>query len=382
MPMRRIVVFCLSLILAIGLEAQGVYTCYDFNVPRVNAPAPKGYTAFYISHYGRHGARYIYSENEYTVLKEVFSKASLTPFGEQIRTKFDSLYPLLKGKAGKLSPLGKEQQRVLAVRMLEDWTKVFSRCCSVDAVSSDVPRCVHSMDSFLNSLRENRKLRKVAGQVDVSLLPVLKNGPIVRKNIDSLFLARFDVDALYSRFFKDVTSAKSLAEPSFFIQSLYYFSVHLPSAGMAEEPVIAQSFSKKELEILSRLDDEKFNFHGGWSKPINVARIWPLLENFVEEADIAVSSGKRQVRLRFGHDNTLIPFMTLLRMEPFSEHIFRSSDCPMGANVRWIFAKNRKGDVQIKVQYNESDVSSWMPWEEFKNDCLDKIAWAKQELKI
>jgi hypothetical protein len=74
--------------------------------------------------------------------------------------------------------------------------------------------------------------------------------------------------------------------------------------------------------------------------------------------------------------------MALLRMGPFSEHVFRSSDCPMGANVRWIFAKNRKGDVLVKVQYNESDVSSWMPWEEFKNDCLDKIAWAKQELKI
>ena len=59
--MRRIVVF-LSLILAIGLEAQGYILAMTLMSLERNAPAPKGYTAFYISHYGRHGARYIYSE--------------------------------------------------------------------------------------------------------------------------------------------------------------------------------------------------------------------------------------------------------------------------------------------------------------------------------
>ena len=39
-------------------KAGGVYFMYPFDTPSAT-PAPKGYEPFYISHYGRHGARYI-----------------------------------------------------------------------------------------------------------------------------------------------------------------------------------------------------------------------------------------------------------------------------------------------------------------------------------
>jgi len=380
--MRRLLLSCLLIFLAIGLDAQGVYTCYDFDAPRINEPAPKGFSVFYISHYGRHGARYIYSENDYTVLNEVFSGATLTPVGEQVRKRFDSLYPLLKGHAGELSPVGEEQQRDLAIRMMEDWPEVFTGCCRVEAVSSDVPRCVRSMECFLDGLKKGGKRRNVGGIVDVSRLPVLKNGPIVHDNTDSLFLARFNVDAVYDRLFKDPEKAKHLAEPLFFVRSLYYFCAHLPSAGLPRERMMEQAFSPEEWDMLNYLEDEKFSLHGGWSRPANVARIWPLLENFVTEADDAIAGRKKKVRLRFGHDNVLIPFMALLRMGPFTTDIFNCAQCPMAANVRCVFARDRKGQVIVKVQYNESDVCPWTSWDVFRKDCQDKIEWAKLELGI
>ena len=41
--------------------------------PAALTPAPKGYKAFYISHYGRHGARYAWQSDMYSSLNEVFS---------------------------------------------------------------------------------------------------------------------------------------------------------------------------------------------------------------------------------------------------------------------------------------------------------------------
>jgi len=377
--MRKVLIIFLSALLSAGLNAQGVYTCYDFEAPRVSAPVPDDYSVFYISHYGRHGARYIYSENDYTVLNEVFSRVKLTPLGEEVYSRFKALYPLLKGHAGELSPVGEWQQRELAGRMMDDWPQLFTRCCMVKAVSSDVPRCVRSMNCFLEGLRQNGKRRRISGMVDVSLLPALKNGPVVHDNVDSLFLSRFDIKPVYERLFEDADFAEGVADPLFFVRSLYYFCAHLPSAGLIREPKMEQAFSSEQWNLLNYLEDEKFSLHGGWSRPANVARIWPLLESFIEEADAAVASGKKQVRLRFGHDNALIPFMALLRMGPFTADIFNCAYCPMAANVRWVFARN-KDAVLVKVQYNESDVSPWIPWNEFRKDCLSKIAWAKQEL--
>ena len=43
--------------------------------PYANTPAPKGYKAFYISHYGRHGSRSNWDEANYKALIESLEKA-------------------------------------------------------------------------------------------------------------------------------------------------------------------------------------------------------------------------------------------------------------------------------------------------------------------
>lgn len=65
-------------------KAGGVYLAY----PKVEAkqtPAPKGYKPFYISHYGRHGSRYLLGDGDYQWIIRLMTKADaingLTPLG-------------------------------------------------------------------------------------------------------------------------------------------------------------------------------------------------------------------------------------------------------------------------------------------------------------
>ena len=65
----------------------GVYYAYPVTESR-NTPAPKGYQPFYVSHYGRHGSRYMISDNDYTQVAEKLHEAdrdvALTPLGRDV----------------------------------------------------------------------------------------------------------------------------------------------------------------------------------------------------------------------------------------------------------------------------------------------------------
>lgn len=65
-------------------KAGGVYYAYTYDNP-ARTPAPEGYEPFYISHYGRHGSRWLLRASEYTEVLETFGKAAregaLSEFG-------------------------------------------------------------------------------------------------------------------------------------------------------------------------------------------------------------------------------------------------------------------------------------------------------------
>ena len=78
--MKNLFTFAAILFMAVGANAQlarqevyenihragGNYYDYDYELPlRPLTKAPKGYTPFYISHYGRHGSRWLLDDNNY-----------------------------------------------------------------------------------------------------------------------------------------------------------------------------------------------------------------------------------------------------------------------------------------------------------------------------
>ena len=90
-------------------KAAGMEGPHRFDVPEPT-PAPKGYTPFYISHYGRHGSRYAWNAKTYSLIHEVLSAAheegTLTPLGEEFYQDFESFYPTPLINTGDLTPLG------------------------------------------------------------------------------------------------------------------------------------------------------------------------------------------------------------------------------------------------------------------------------------
>ena len=116
------------------------------------------------------------------------------------------------------------------------------------------------------------------------------------------------------------------------------------------------------------------------SRP-NYYAIYPLLKNFLDEADLMIASGKKQVRLRFGHDSVLLPFSYILGvkeamggtqdMENLHNTFALFRLIPMAGNVQLIFfRKQGSDDVLVKFLMNENETSIPIP-----TDCYPFYHW-------
>lgn len=350
---------------------KGVYRMYDFDSERQNEPAPKGYRVFYLSHYGRHGSRYIHNEREYDTLNVVLHREQLTPYGERLKEKFDEYYPLLKGRAGDLSEIGKMQHRMLARRMIADYPELFTRKASVRASSSDVPRCLMSMHNFLDELRLRRNYLDICADFNSAMIPLFRPSPVKRFPMKEFMAEHFDALPLFERVFADPHKAMAGTDSGLFAQTLFYYAAHLEGV-MAEDDLFAAVLTEDEIRTLYMVENEKFSYNRGALCLENLAVAGPSLLEIIDSADKDMAAGDVKVRLRFGHDNMVMNLMSLLSIPPFDQVRFESSDIPMASNIRFVFAVNKAGDVLVKVQYNEDDVMSWTSWQEFRSYCLER----------
>ena len=98
-------------------KSGGVYYVYTYDNP-VLTPAPKGYKPFYISHYGRHGSRWLLHDSEYDEVMAVFRAAdaanAFTERGREVYGRVKRVYDDGIDRGGDLSPLGAEQHREIA----------------------------------------------------------------------------------------------------------------------------------------------------------------------------------------------------------------------------------------------------------------------------
>ena len=92
--------------------------------------APKGYKPFYISHYGRHGSRFLINPSDYSrplqTLQHADSLGKLTPLGKDVMRRVKMMSDEAYMRLGELTPLGAEQHRQIATRMYERFPEVFA----------------------------------------------------------------------------------------------------------------------------------------------------------------------------------------------------------------------------------------------------------------
>ena len=103
-------------------QMGGVYYAYPIESGQATPSiqdAPEGYEPFYISHYGRHGSRWLTSDARYTWVNEHFADTkNLTKLGKDVRKRLEKIWKNAKGNGGQLTALGARQHRG-CTRLLE-----------------------------------------------------------------------------------------------------------------------------------------------------------------------------------------------------------------------------------------------------------------------
>ena len=175
--MRKLVFFALWAVMCTTLSAQNVreqlkenlfkagsnYFAYPTPVKPLT-PAPRGKHPFYLSHYARHGSRYLIKakdyDNPYNVLLKAQRQGKLSPLGQQVFERVGILRDEAEGRYGELTALGSAQHRQIAQRMYDRFPEVFAEKAVIDAKSTIVIRCIISMQSeLLQLVRNNPTLR-------------------------------------------------------------------------------------------------------------------------------------------------------------------------------------------------------------------------------
>ena len=379
-------------------QTRSVYGLYDFDIERVSERAPKGFKPFYISHYGRHGARYIYNDSEYELLYDVFTRAHaagvLTPLGKELHDQFMTLYPHFHGRAGELTRLGQNQHRMLAQRLIADYPGVFRKSTDVSAVSSVYTRCIMSMNAFCDVLRcaGVKVSEDVDGRDMAYLAPYTKYNPKYkgedqswRSEYAKYFDYRFDREAFYGRLFTDLSFVASIQKDMDFIMTLYYMDGHMAGT---EFPDISfgKAFSDEDYALCNEMDNIKFYMRKGWGEgrqgQVNVALGESLMQDVLDKMSEAVEAQNLSADLRFGHDGAIMTLLAFLRAEGWNQtasdmadikNVWNSCDVPMASNIRFIFYR-RGSEVIVKAQHNENDIrlpvkpfdGPFCRWKDFK----------------
>ena len=376
MVLRRLaIVLPFYLFTFLPLHAQyekmgGVYYAYPVT-ETVLASAPEGFEPFYISHYGRHGSRWVTSDKRYIWVNQQFEdQKNLTKLGKSLRKRLQKVWKNAQGNGGKLTPLGGRQHRGIAHRMYQNLPQLFTAEARLTAHSSVVGRCKSSMENFVSELK--------------SLNPSIQIDPVTREE-DMAWIAYTSPEqkALEQR-----TNVPLKISPERFVKALFIdpSKVEDPTKLLLELHTIASDmqdveldislydlFTKEEMEAVYAKNNEGMTtIHGDviQNEGIPARSAISLWQRIEADADAAIARGGVGADLRFGHDSNLFRLMNLMQLAqkdmPMDELL------PMAANLQMIFYKNAQGDVVVQFLHNEKSLG-FRNWKELKQQVSTRI---------
>lgn len=387
-------------------KAGGVYYAYPVT-ESANTPAPKGYKPFYISHYGRHGSRYLISDDDVSNVRSLFASAdtagALTPLGRDVLTRLDSLWLEARGRGGELTPLGNRQHHDIATRMYKAFPEAFPDDARLTARSTTVMRCAHSMFAFVEGLKEQNPrlvIPRESSQRNMDYLNyhTKESGKYSDHRGEwyqdwrKFRQEKTNPDRLVSSLFSDSLYVRRHIDPVELMWQLYWVAVDMQNVETQLD--FFDLFTPQELYDLWQVFN--FNFFACNSsylpaRGLHVDNAKNLLTNILETADEYVNTGTHGATLRFGHDGNIIPLAALLRIpgaytnedNPYllaqSYADFKIS--PMASNMQIVFFRDKKDDVIVKVMLNEreqklpleTDIFPFYHWNDFRNYLIQAI---------
>lgn len=416
--MKRLTLSVIALGLVITMSAQqaeqeiaanhdiagNTYYAYPGPVQTVFATAPKGEHPFYISHYGRHGSRYLIGKKEYTepvvVLQRADSLGKLTAKGKDVLRKLIVMRDEAASRDGELTKLGAIQHRGIAKRMMQRFPEVFADSAVIDAKSTIVIRCILSMENELQQmLTMNPKLKIThdASEHDMyymnhndrKLWELSKRSKAMdlynewkNKNIHSL--------PLMSRLFNDTAYISHNVKADKLNSQLFSLATMLQNSDARGKFSLYDIFTNDELYNDFRCENLWWYINMG-ACPITDGKMpysqRNLLRNIINSADSCIALPKPGATLRFGHDSMVLPLVCLMGINGYDQQIANLDDVdikgwklfdvvPMAANLQFIFYRKniQDKDVLVKVLLNESEAK--LP---VKTDCAPYYHWKDVE---
>ena len=412
-----------ALLLALSIQAQTTRKEMMHDIRKASAhyypyfggkdkltPAPEGYTPFYISHYGRHGSRYIVNNHPYERMVPLFEKAEkegkLTSLGKKTLKQLRIAAKDAEGKGGELSLLGGRQHEALGKRMYKNFPEVFSDGAHIDARSTTVHRCQVSMEHFCKGLKSQKP------DLDIHLRT---------DKADRFFLApdKDSVEALpTSKDVRDKLSAtrdslrkcihisqKLFTDPSFIVQNGFdERQIMNDMYDITQDMLCLPELKLKFKKVFTK--EELFNMFQvinlDWVNNCSLAPgMTPhyksrnnLLRNIINWADEAIKQDKKGASLRFGHDSYILPLAFIMQLkgcydvpadhfERLYEHYTCFSITPMASNLQMIFyRKPGSDDILVKFLYQEkettipipTDMAPYYHWNDAKAFFLKRMA--------
>lgn len=354
---------------------------------RKMTPAPDSLKPFYISHYGRHGSRFLIDPEEYAAplatLRRADSLGKLTMRGRDLIRRIARLQAEADGRLGELTALGAEQHRGIARRMYERFPGVFAGEAHVDARSTVVIRCILSMENeLLELVRLNPGLSVSHGasQHDMGYMNYANTAPTpnawtpaAREAMQQLYDSMVDTVKVMRRLFNDMEYVEGHVGMRRLNDQLFRLASATQNTGARYKVTLYDVFD--DYDVYANWVCNNAGWYIGYGCcPINGGR-QPLtqrnlLTRMIAEADSCIRLPRPGASLRFGHETVLLPLVCLMGLNGYGmctddlRHLDRKGWAdyrifPMGGNVQLVFYRKDEADTDplVKVLLNENEAT-------------------------
>ena len=381
-----------EVVLGDPFKSSGLDNIYDFDA-QICTAAPKGYEAFYISHYGRHGSRYPYTATVATalldMLHEAGEKENLSEYGSGLMARVELFMEKAGNHIGELTDLGRQQQYRLAGEMAERYPQAFRKGAVVTAQASSSPRSILSMASFCTALARKYPSIRIdqfqgfaetqATAPNMGRNPLRIKGPGLgnpyRESPAEFMQRRFPefTETVLGKMFRDPYAALGDRDVQYLMDHIYMLIGGMNSLPDGVRMDFSDIATPETLARMWELD----NYQRFCEYIVYTASCCSVFKDIIERADARLAlldsaAGKLEGRaegraegadLRFGHDHVLMSLLMIADIDSFGElpenpdelgHVFQTFRSPMAANLHFVFyrPKNGRGPILTGLSLN------------------------------
>lgn len=361
-------------------ECQGSAMPYPVTGVGVTRVLPDSLTPVFVNHVGRHGARFL-SSGRYTTsllryLHQADSLGTITPAGRKLEKLCRQVVVTTAGRWGALDSLGMAEQRGIASRLYALAPSLFTDT-KINAIASYVPRCIASMDEFTH------QLSRLNNKIEIYTASGRQNSSLLRPWTDDAdykaYMSSKEWHEVYDSF-TDATvpesvAAKALGEKFPFApgekqdvaQAL--FKVVAGCGAMGIDIAMSDFMTRAEANALWSVDNlNHYLTHSAStlsSAPMDMAAA--LLAELIETLKgAAEGNSKYSAMFRFGHAETMMPLLALMRLQGcyYMTNYFDTVGMhwrdfyvvPMASNLQLFLLRSQSGNLYVRADLNEMPV--------------------------